>query len=113
MIIQTKVGVPIDAKLLCNYFANLINRFFKILPMREQNEEFLGQYIRSLQLELLGCKELVCVIQYDATYLTLLSILQYLIDYPDCDVNEVKREVFHAISICEKISKKYADMGGA
>ena len=108
MMVETTAGMPIDAEVLHNYFRNLVNHFFKILPIREQNEESLTTYMQSLQAELLGCKELVSAIQNDASYLTLLSILQYLIDNPECTVREVKREVFRAISICNKLKAQYA-----
>lgn len=112
MTVETTVGIPIDEKILRSYFDNLVNRFFKILPMREKNEESLIIYMQSLQAELLGCKELVCVIQNDPLYLTLLSILQYLIDHQECTVKEVKREVFHAISICGKFEMRYTGKRG-
>ena len=108
MMVETTAGMPIDAEVLYNYFRNLVNHFFKILPIREQNEESLTTYMQSLQAELLGCKGLVSAIQNDASYLTLLSILQYLIDNPECTVREVKREVFRAISICNKLKAQYA-----
>ena len=108
MMVETTAGMPIDAEVLHNYFRNLVNHFFKILPIREQNEESLTIYRQSLQAELLGCKGLVSAIQNDASYLTLLSILQYLIDNPECTVREVKREVFRAISICNKLKAQYA-----
>ena len=108
MTVETTAGMPIDAEILHNYFRNLVNHFFKILPIREQNEESLTTYMQSLQAELLGCKGLVIAIQNDASYLTLLSILQYLIDNQECTVREVKREVFRAISICNKLKAQYA-----
>ena len=108
MMVETTAGMPIDAEVLHNYFRNLVNHFFKILPIREQNEESLTTYMQSLQAELLGCTGLVSAIQNDASYLTLLSILQYLIDNPECTVREVKREVFRAISICNKLKAQYA-----
>lgn len=107
MTVETSTGISIDVEVLHNYFRNLVNLFFKILPMRENNEESLFTYMHSLQIELLGCKELIYAIQYDSNYLTLLSILQYLIDNPECGVSEVKREVFRAISICNKLQSKF------
>ena len=56
MMIQTTVGVPMDAMVLNNYFRTLINLFFKILPIKESGESSLDTYMRSLQAELLGCK---------------------------------------------------------
>jgi hypothetical protein len=103
MMIETVAGTPISQDLLHNYFRNLVNQFFKILPIRESGESSLITYMQSLQAELLGCKELVTELKNDASYLTLLSILQYLIDNPDCSVPIVKREVFKAISICNRL----------
>ena len=85
MMIQTTVGVPMDAMVLNNYFRTLINLFFKILPIKESGESSLDTYMRSLQAE-----------------------LQYLIDNPSCEVSVVKREVFRAISICNKLKSRYA-----
>ena len=107
-MIKTSVGVSVDNVLLQNYFQNLVNSFFKILPIRENEEETLSLYIQSLQIELLGCKSIILALNHDPQYLTLISILQYFIDNPDCEVCQVKREVFRAISICNKLKAKYA-----
>ena len=79
MMIQTTVGVPMDAMVLNNYFRTLINLFFKILPIKESGESSLDTYMRSLQAELLGCKELIEAIHEDPLFLSLIAILQYLI----------------------------------
>lgn len=110
-MIETTTGNTISDTLLQNYFKSLVNRFFKILPIREDNEQSLTTYICSLQLELLGCKELICSLNDDPSFLSLLSILQYLIDNPECSVGVVKREVFKAISICNKLKAQYAEAG--
>lgn len=108
MMIPTKAGVPMDAAVLSNYLRTLVNLFFKILPIWESGESSLDTYMRSLQAELLGCKELIDAIHADPMFLSLISILQYLIDNPSCEVPTVKREVFKAISICNKLKARYA-----
>lgn len=108
MMLDTTAGIPVTKKLLCSYLKNLVNLFFKILPIREKEEASLSTYMNSLQVELLGCKGLITALDNDPYYLTLLAILQYLIDNPDCEVHKVKREVFRAISICNKLKAKYA-----
>ena len=108
MTIQTTAGVPMDARMLSDYMRSLVNRFFKILPIREDGEDTLETYMRSLQAELLGCKEFVLAIHEDPLFMSLLNILQYLIDNPECSLTVVKREVFRAISICNKLKAKYA-----
>lgn len=109
MEVNTIYGRPIDSNLLHSYFSNLVNQFFKILPMRENEEDSLITYMQSLQMELFGCKSLIPELGENSFYLTLMSILQYLIDTPDSDVSVVKREVFRAISICHKLKSAYAE----
>lgn len=111
MMIQTTVGTAIDSAIVQKYFQSLVGYFFKILPIREKEESTLPVYMRSLQSELIGCKELIVDIQEEASFITLLSILQFLIDTPDCSIKDVKREVFKAISICNKLSDKYSGGG--
>ncbi len=113
MIVQTTSGVPMNISVLGVYLRSLVDRFFKILPIWENEEDALAKaslttYMKSLQSELLGCKELIVAIREDAGFMSLLSILQYLIDHPECSLVVVKREVFRAISICNKLKAKYA-----
>lgn len=108
MIIPTITGIPMNATMLSGYLRSLVNRFFKILPIRESGEDSLDTYMRSLQSELLGCKELVIALHEDPEFVSLLNILQYLIDHPECSLVVVKREVFRSISICNKLKAKYA-----
>lgn len=111
MDFDTSAGAQIKAGLFRNYLRFLIDRFFKILPIKESEEEYgkeaLSSYLQSLQLELLGCKELIVVLHDDPEIMSLHGVLQYLIDNPDCSVRTVKREVFRAISICNKLRAKY------
>lgn len=92
---------------LDNYLRNLVNRFFKILPIRESGEPSLISYMESLQGELAGCSEFVNAIHADPAFLSLLSTLQYLIDHREAPVSVYKREVFKSISICNKLKDRY------
>lgn len=113
MSCEESAPVRIDDGVLHSYFKRLVNQFFKILPIREREEASLGTYLRSLRAELLGCHGLVLQLRDDAAYLTLLSILQYLIEHPDCPVSEVKREVFKAIRICNALMERQNGKGAA
>ena len=97
-----------NSSILNNYLRNLVNLFFKILPIRESEEPSLVAYMTSLQAELLGCSELILAIHKDPMFMSLISILQYLIDYSDSPVPVYRREVFKAISICNKLKARYA-----
>ena len=105
---RTSFEVGINSSLLIKYFKSLVNSIFKILPMRETNEKSLMKYIRSLQIELAGCKEVVEAVKYDSRFLSIISILQYLYDHPETEIESFRREIFRAISICNKLSEKYA-----
>lgn len=98
------LGVDIDPAFIENYYKALVGHFFKILPMKESNEASLPTYLESLQIEMLGCQRLIAAVSPNPLYMSLLGILQYLIDNPSCGSKTVKREVFKAISICNKLS---------
>lgn len=102
----TTKNIEITDKVVQKYFKALIGRFYKILPIKESGEPSLGKYMESLQLEMIGCRDLIEAINHDELYLSLLSILQYLSEN-DCKTEVVKREVFKSINICKKLQKKY------
>jgi len=111
MSADTVAGIPVDDQLLVNYFNSLVDRFFKIVPIREENDETLPVYMHSLQVELMGCCGFIPELSEDSSYLTLLSILQYLIEHPECDFKMVRREAFRAIGICKQLKRAYAKRG--
>ena len=108
MMIALTNGSEINGVVIHNYFRTLVNLFFKILPMRESGEASLNTYMQSLQCELCGCRDLIEAIDNDPRYMSLISILEYLIQHPGCEFHVVRREVFRAISICNKLQAKYA-----
>ena len=108
MTVNTRIkDASVDAELVHNYFKSLVNSFFKILPMRENGESSLLTYLDSLQAELLGCENFIPELNKEPGFLSLLAILQYLSDNPECAINKVRREVFKAISICNKLKAQY------
>lgn len=92
---------------LKNYMRGLVDRFFKILPLWEEQESSVPEYIESLKMELIGFDKLIRRLDNDQEFLSLIAILQYLIDNPDTPTRKVRREVFRAISICNKLSSRY------
>lgn len=107
---RTITDKKIPNEMFENYLIALVDQFFKILPLKESGEPSLSEYMRSLQLELIGCRQLIVALQHDAMYMRLLCILQFMLDN-DCDVPVVKREVFKAISTCKKLQEKYFGKG--
>ena len=99
-------GKELPDKLLDHYLKRLVGRFYKILPIKENNEDTLNSYMVSFQDELIGLNNVVELLHNDESYLSLIAILQYLIDH-DCDICDVRREVFNAISICKSLRKRH------
>lgn len=104
-MIEVKYGL-LPYKSFCNYFDFLINKTYKILPMKEENSLTLKSYLESYQRELIGNKELIDVLVDEPQFITVLNIIQFLIS--EEYTNEVcKKEVFKCIRILQKIKNKY------
>ena len=100
-------NIELPDKVVQKYLKALIGQFYKILPIKESGEPSLNKYMQSLQREMLGCQNLIIALNTDELFLSLLAVLQYLIEN-DCDTSTVKCEVFKAINICKKLQKKYS-----
>lgn len=103
---MTKHNIELSDELISRQIYDLVNRFYKILPIKESGEPTLKQYQESLLREMLGCQSLIVAFHQDDRYISLLSILQYMIDH-DPDVSIVRSDVFRAIGILKNLQKKY------
>lgn len=103
---MTSRSIELPDKVVQKYIKALIGQFYKILPIKESGEPSLDKYMESLQREMIGCKNLILALNNDELFLSLLAVLQYMIEN-DCDISTVKSEVFKAINICKKLQKKY------
>lgn len=97
----------IPNEMLVNYFNFLIGKVFKILPISETEPDTLQNYLESLLLELKGSKDLISTLRNDGSFISLLSILQYLTNN-ECSRKVYRREVFKGIDILKKLQDKYA-----
>lgn len=89
-----------------NYFKFLIGRVWKILPMSEEENIYLKDYMESLQRELTGNMNLVEDLKYDGYFITLLNKIEYLIN--EEYTHEIcRKEVLECVSIVEKLQSKY------
>lgn len=105
---DTVYGIPVDDVVVAGYFSSLVNRVFKILPIKEREEKTLETYLDSLSMELLGCKSLIPSLGDDGGYLSILASIRYIRDNPDLPLSLVRREVFRTISVCKKIEGRFA-----
>lgn len=104
----TRNNDEISDRMVSGYMSNLINRFYKILPIKENGEPTMIPYLESLLREMSGFKTLMPAIDDDDRYVTLLAILQHFIS-DDPDVATVKSDVFRAINIIKKLREKHCE----
>lgn len=105
---MTKHGMEISRDMECSKSEELIGQFFKILPLREHGSPTLRQYMEGLLREMEGLEQLILEWHNDGQYLSLLGILQYHIDHPDCGLDIVRSDVFKAINIIKRLQNKNA-----
>lgn len=103
--IQTKY-YAIPNPYFANYFKFLIGKVWKILPMSEENNIYLKEYMEGLQRELIGNMNLVEDLKYDGYFITLLNKIEYLIN-EDYSHAICRKEVLESVSIIEKLHDKY------
>lgn len=114
-MVTSTIGVSVDETLVAKYFNTLVNKIFKILPIIENREESITVYMESLGVELSGFQSLLPSVGEDPSYLSLLSIYKWLsenVDNADEKYKVIRREVFHAISLCKKMHTQFLQVEG-
>ena len=104
-MIEVKYG-QIPNEMFNNYLKYLVNKMFKVLPMKEQDVASLHTYLQSLQIELIGSTKLIEVLKNDSQFLSLMNTIQFFIDN-EYDNQTCKREVFKCIHIIDDLQTKY------
>ena len=108
-MIEVKYGL-LPKENFCRYFEFLINKTYKILPLKEENSDTLKSYLESYLRELIGNTELVSVLVNEPKFVPVLNTIQFLISEEYSD-KICKREVFKCIRILEEINEKYFKEG--
>ncbi len=104
-MIDVKYGM-LPKESFCRYFEFLINKTYKILPLKEEKSETLKSYLESYLRELIGNKELISVLVDEPKFITVLNTMQFLIS-EEYSNHVCKQEVFKCIRILEEINEKY------
>lgn len=104
-MISVKYGL-LPKENFCKYFDFLINKTYKILPMKEEGSQTLKVYLEGLLRELVGNKELVSILTNEPQFISVLNSLQFLIS-EEYSVQVCKREVFKCIHILDHINTAY------
>ena len=97
----------IPNELMLHYLERTVGRLYKILPMKEAEEDTIHEYLDSLLAELVGI-ELLEQFTEQPYYVSILGVVSYLSEHIDsCSTKKVKRNVFRAIDLCKKLQDFY------
>lgn len=103
----------VSAQAIGVYLFSLVDKIYKILPLKEIEEPTNGKYIKALIREIIGMQELTVVLERDSRMMSVLSILQYMSSHiNEMSVENVKSDVFQAINIVKKLRKRHWNGGG-
>jgi hypothetical protein len=97
---RTKYG-EVSEELVSNYYDRLVNRVFKLLPLKEEENPTIAVYLESIMLELVGGKELSDDFKNNADFLSLIMTLEGLSQITN--MITYKREIFKCINIVRKL----------
>jgi len=94
-----------ENKIINLYLSNMVGAVYKILPMYDNNDIKLSQYIDSLCIQLLGGLETFDELKICSKYLTVINIIQYFRTH-EFDKKTCKREVLKCTNILSKLSNE-------
>jgi hypothetical protein len=95
---MTKYGFEVDNKDVSRNVNRLTNQLWKLIPMREHEENWLGQ-LNTVILELAGLAE---ILYCDEKFIILLSKLEGL-RKTDIDFMLYRKTVFETMSLLKEI----------
>jgi len=94
------------------FLNSLTNKIFKILPLKEQNNDFLFSHLNSLQIELIGALVTFPELKNSSNYLSIINVINFLGDN-SFSKQQCKREVFKIVNeTLPKIKKEVGDISG-
>lgn len=95
---ETKYGYEISQEVIKQNMTRLVNQLWKIIPMRENNEDWARQ-LETVKLEVAGLNE---IFVQDPRFLQLLSKLEGLQIEQDIEFPVYRKTVFEAISLLQE-----------
>lgn len=90
------------------FLKRTVNKIYKILPLKEEKNEFIIDYIETLRIELMGATDTFPVLKNDYDYISVINTINYLISNL-VDVHVCKREVFKMLAM---LNHKIEQLGG-
>lgn len=88
------------------YINNLGKSIFKILPLKEEHNKGLNEYIDSLLIQMNGALITYPQLKCNNEYIAMLNIINYF-SCNEFNVRQCKREVFKCLNILDTLKKEY------
>ena len=87
---------------LSTFLTVITGKIFKILPLREDDNEYVHEYLDSLRIEMTGAIETFPELHENYDFISLVNTINYLIGN-DFDVPTCKREVFKMLKVVNRL----------
>jgi len=98
-MVNTKYNFKIDDKVIESDINRLTNQLWKLIPMREKEENWL-EHLKSVIIEIAGLNE---IFAENVNYLILLSKLEGLKNNDEIEFNLYRKTIFESISLLRGI----------
>lgn len=85
-----------------DYLNYMINCIFKILPLKEEDNKGLKEYLDSVLIQVLGSIETYPELSDNQKYVSIINTLYYLKNN-DFTTKQCKRETFKCINILQEM----------
>lgn len=88
-----------------NFLSGLIGSVYKILPLMEDENSYLSEYLDSLKIQLNGAKETYPELSSNVQYIYIINTIEYFCNN-NFTLKQCKREVFKCIRNINKIREE-------
>ncbi len=87
-----------------NYLIDMKDMVFKILPLFEENNPYVYEYVDSVIFEIVGLKKEIITLPHKIWYVRVLAILRAIesSEFSSDDTKKIKKEVFKMLNAIDK-----------
>ena len=90
------------------YLSILKNKIYKILPLIEEENEFVDKHVKTIIDELFGFLWFHKSLEKDVNFISLMIMMHSIYDdtfFEDYEHQDIRRKVFHCLNLIDKIIK--------
>lgn len=84
------------------FLNSLTNKIFKIIPLKQEKNPYLNDYIDSLLREINGASLNIVSLNNNQYFISVMNTLKYL-SVNECDFSICRKEVFKSLNNLDKV----------